>query len=436
MQKTSVDIIKILKKAGHKAYWAGGCVRDYLLGQDPQDYDIVTSAKPEEIEDLLEHTIPIGKEYGVIIAIVNGHHFEIATFRSDSGYSDGRRPDAIEYTDPEQDALRRDFTINGLFYDPLKDKIYDFVDGQKDLKNRLIRFIGDPKLRIQEDHLRILRAIRFKNTLNFMYHPGTYDALVENSNLAGNVSQERARDELNKMLLHKNRVQALRDMSETDVLKDILPELEEMKGVAQPYEMHMEGDVFEHTMRSVDALNPESSLELIWAVLLHDVGKPDTFAIKERIRFDNHCERSEEIAGNILRRLKSPTKQIKQIKWLIVHHFIMVQLLEMPEARKLHWFRHEGFTDLLELFRCDATGQIPIDLSLYEDVRDAYQKGMAKMPKEIKKLISGKDIMEITGIKAGKEVGDILHQVYELQLEKKITTKAQAVKWVKGKFVK
>ena len=183
MKPTSIQIIEILKKAGHEAYWAGGCVRDMLLGIEPKDFDIVTSAKPDEIEDLLEHTVPVGKKFGVILAIKNGHHFEVATFRSDSGYSDGRRPNAVEFTNAKEDAFRRDFTINAMFYDPTKDKIIDYTGGQKDMEEKLIRFIGNPEERIKEDHLRLLRAVRFKNNFNFQYHPDTYKAIKKHANL-------------------------------------------------------------------------------------------------------------------------------------------------------------------------------------------------------------------------------------------------------------
>ncbi|EKD48048.1 MAG: metal dependent phosphohydrolase, partial [uncultured bacterium] len=215
MENTSLEIVKLLKSKGHSAYWAGGCVRDMLLGTQPKDYDIVTSAKPDEIEKLLEHTIPIGKEFGVILAVKNGHHFEIATFRSDSGYSDGRRPDAITFTHAEDDAKRRDFTINGLFFDPIEKKLHDFVDGKRDIADKIIKFIGDPHERILEDHLRIIRAIRFKSTLDFQYHPDTYKAIKHHSHLSAKVSGERLRDELNKMIAGDNPIRAFSDMEDT-----------------------------------------------------------------------------------------------------------------------------------------------------------------------------------------------------------------------------
>lgn len=244
--KSAIEIVTTLQKAGHKAYFAGGCVRDMILKVEPKDYDIATSARPEEIEALFEKTIPVGKSFGVIFTHLNGHNFEIATFRSDSGYSDGRRPDAVIFTHAEEDAKRRDFTINGLFYDPIADEIHDFVGGRNDIENKLIRFIGTPHERILEDHLRIIRAIRFKNTLGFGYHPDTYHAIKKHAQLADKVSWERVRDELNKIISCGQAAVAFEDFQDTGVLPYILPELEECKGVAQPAEYHHEGDVLTH----------------------------------------------------------------------------------------------------------------------------------------------------------------------------------------------
>ena len=215
MKATSLEIIEILKKAGYEAYWAGGCVRDMLLGIEPKDFDIVTSAKLDEIERLLEHTIPVGKQFGVIIAVKNGHNFEVATFRSDSSYSDGRRPDAVMFTNAKEDALRRDFTINALFYDPTTDKVIDYINGQKDLDEKLVRFIGDSEKRINEDHLRILRAVRFKNCYDMQYHPDTYQAIKKYVHLIKNISKERIADELNKMIMDKtNQSQSFEELFE------------------------------------------------------------------------------------------------------------------------------------------------------------------------------------------------------------------------------
>lgn len=430
MKPTSISIIKTLKRAGFTAYWAGGCVRDMLLGQEPKDFDIATNARPEELKKILKKIIPIGEEYGVVIAKENGHHFEIATFRSDSGYSDGRRPDAVLFTDAREDAKRRDFTINALFYDPLEDKIFDFVGGQEDLKNKLIRFIGDSHERILEDHLRIIRAIRFKNTFGFQYHPDTYKALKKHAALSGRVSRERMRDEFNKMIAHPSFPEALQDMEDTGVLAIVLPEIQLMKGVAQPPEFHTEGDVFDHTLRSIRAQKLQASLLLRWAVFLHDSGKPETFKIAERIRFDGHAKRSSELAGQILKRLAFPRKDIKIIQWLVEHHMMVYNVLDMSVGRRRHWFLNPWYLDMLELNRCDAAGTIPSSLKTHDKVLALYRKDMKELPREPKRLLTGEEIMEILGLPAGAKIGEILKELRLLQLEKKMTTKAQAKKWL------
>jgi poly(A) polymerase len=263
----------------------------------------------------------------------------VATFRSDSGYSDGRRPDAVTFTSAEEDAKRRDFTINGLFYDPLKGEIYDYVEGQADLKERMVRFIGNPHQRIQEDHLRILRAVRLKNTLQFQYHPDTYRAVVEYHGLVSRISGERVRDELNKIMLSEQAVEAWEDLLETGMLEVLLPEVYAMKGVAQPYQYHHEGDVWEHAKESLQSLSKYASLNLRWATFLHDVGKPVTFRLKERIRFDHHAQEGAKIAEKILRRLNFPRKDIHHIGWLIEHHMMLNQLLELINLLKMTYLK-------------------------------------------------------------------------------------------------
>lgn len=431
MKPTSIEIIKIFKQAGYQALWAGGCVRDILLGIEPKDFDIATSAKPEEIKKLLKKTIPVGEKYGVIVAERGQHHFEVATFRSDSGYSDGRRPDAVIFTNAEEDAKRRDFTINALFYDPTEDKIYDYVGGQKDLDAKLIRFIGDPHERILEDHLRIIRAIRFKNTFGFQYHPETFKALKKHAKFIAKVSSERIRDELNKMIVHESFPQAIMDMEDTGVLEVILPEIQAMKGVAQPREFHEEGDVFDHTIRSLKAIKPTDSLMTRWAVFLHDVGKPDTFKLAERIRFDGHVEKSRECTEKIMRRLKFSSKEIEQVMWLVEHHMSVYNVFDMTVARRRHWFLHPWFLELLEVNRCDASGTIPSNLSLHDKVLELYRKDLKEMPKQPKKLIDGHDVMKVLGIPEGPKIQKILDEVHELQLEKKLETRKQALEWLK-----
>jgi poly(A) polymerase len=445
MKATSLEIIEILKKAGYEAYWAGGCVRDMLLGIEPKDFDIVTSAKLDEIERLLEHTIPVGKQFGVIIAVKNGHNFEVATFRSDSSYSDGRRPDAVMFTNAKEDALRRDFTINALFYDPTTDKVIDYINGQKDLDEKLVRFIGDSEKRINEDHLRILRAVRFKNCYDMQYHPDTYQAIKKYVHLIKNISKERIADELNKMIMDKtNPSQSFEELFEIGALEILIPELCKLKGLAQPLEYHHEGDVWDHSKMVLDSLTNEdadpdplpeepTSLELKWAALLHDIGKYETFSCEgNRIRYDKHSEVGAEIAKKILKNLKFPKKSIDKICWLIEHHMMVVPLFEMPNDRKRHWFLHPWFPDLLELYRADALGIKPLNLSAYEGLKLLYKHEIAKLKLMPKQLISGDEIMKILKMKPGKRVGEIILDIRQKQLSGEITTKKDAKNYIRS----
>jgi len=431
MKNAAIEIVKTLQDAGHTAYWAGGCVRDFLMGRHPKDYDIATSAKPDEIEDLFEKTIPIGKSFGVITAEHNGHHFEIATFRNDSGDSDGRRPNAVTFSHPAEDAFRRDFTINGLFFDPIYEEFHDFVGGQDDIKNKLIRFIGDPHERILEDHLRILRAHRFRNILQFGYHPDTYHALRKHAHLSNKVSWERVRDELNKIMMSPHSAVAFEDMQDTGVLEHIFPELEACKGIAQPPEFHREGDVWNHLMDSISALDEDVPLIARWAVLFHDIGKPETFKIAERIRFDGHCEASAEIAERVMRRLRFSRQDIDHVSWAVKHHFMMVDLLKMSIGRQRHWFLDPRFPTLLILFYADAAGTTPVDLSLYEKVKAEYEFVKEKFGSMPKPLLSGKEVMEIHGLQPGPQVGEILKKAMEHQLAHDFETHEEALAWLK-----
>jgi poly(A) polymerase len=425
MEKTAIAIVKILRQAGHEAYFAGGCVRDILTRHEPQDYDIVTSAKPEEIESLLEHTIPIGKKFGVILAIRNNHHFEIATFRSDSGSSDGRRPDFVTYTSAKEDAWRRDFTINGMFYDPVGREIIDYVGGKNDLHENVIRFIGDPEQRIKEDHLRILRAIRFRNKLGFQYAPNLYQAIKENRRLVLKVSKERIRNELNKIILLKNVSQAFTDMEDLAILKLILPEVLAIKGVAQPLAYHLEGDVWNHTFKALASVSVKAPLVLRWAVLLHDIGKTDTFKVEaDRIHFDGHCQLSGQMARKILSRLCFPNKFIQDVVWLVEHHMMMKPLKTMTKRRKIYWYKHFQFNNLLRLCRADIMGSNPRNFKLYREIRAEYLK--FKHQKQIKPLIKGKDILHKFKIAPGPQIGKILAEIEHAHLEEKIHTKKEA----------
>ena len=446
MKSTSLEIIEDLKKAGYEAYWAGGCVRDMLLGIQPKDFDIVTSAKPDDIERILEHTIPIGKQFGVILAIKNGHSFEIATFRSDAGYSDGRRPDAVEFTNAKEDALRRDFTINAMFYDPSTEEVMDYVEGQKDMRDKLVRFIGNPEERIKEDNLRILRAVRFKNEFDFQYHPDTYQAIKKHVQLVKNISPNRIADELNKMIMGKNAARAFEELFEIGALEIIMPELCRLKGLAQPLIYHQEGDVWDHSMQALSSLTDEdidsnplpaepASLALKWATVLHDIGKYETFAQdQERIRYNHHAEAGSETAKQILTRLHFPNKIIDRVYWLIHHHMMIVPLMEMPDGRRRHWFLEPGFEELLELNRADTVGTKPLDLSLYQKLKLLYRHEIAKLKLMPKNLLKGEEIMKICNITEGQKVGEILKELRDLQLSHELKTKDEAKKYLQKKY--
>ncbi len=429
MEKTANKIVKKLQKAGFLAYLAGGSVRDMLMQKEPKDYDIATSATPDEIEKLLKKTIPIGKEFGVILAIENDHHFEIATFRSDSGYSDGRRPDAIYFTSPKKDALRRDFTINGMFYDPIKNKILDFVGGEEDLKNGILRFIGNPYERIQEDKLRILRAVRFKNRFNLKYDPETSKALTKNAKFIREVSRERIGEEFNKILNDSSRIQAVEDLIDLRILEDLIPEVTALKDIPQPIKYHQEGGVLTHTLMVMQELKKDADIALIWAALLHDTGKRPTFLRKaDRIHFDGHAEKSLEFSQEIGRRFRFNNVLKSKIGWLVENHMRIAQIIEMRLAQRIKLFMNPWFEDLLELHRCDESGSIPVDLSLYYKVKKEYEKFKSEklLTTPIKPLLNGNELIEKFNLKRGPEIGKYLNLIHEEQLEGKIKTKKAA----------
>ncbi|MCM8788125.1 MAG: CCA tRNA nucleotidyltransferase [Candidatus Omnitrophica bacterium] len=434
MLKTAIFIIRTLRKAGYDAYLAGGCVRDILMNKKPDDFDIATSAKPEEIEGLFKKTKPVGKKFGVILVVKNGHTFEVATFRSDFGYSDRRRPDAVFFTNAMEDALRRDFTVNGMFYDPIRKEVLDYVEGQKDLKLKTIRFIGDPNKRIKEDNLRILRAIRLKNVLDFKYEKKTLNAVKKNIKLIKNVSLERIRDELNKMFESKNRVLALKDMDKIGILRYILPEIEEMKGVRQPEIFHSEGDVYTHTIKCLENLPRKCDLNLVWAVLLHDVGKPKSFSEDRdgKITFYGHIEESVKISEKILRRLRFSKKDIEEILWLIDKHMTLKDVDEMRIAKRRRLFLDSRFKKLLLLYKADGLGCEPKNLEIYNKTSRLYKKDKLFLKRaRLKRLVSGDEIMREFNLKEGPKIGRLLKRLEDAQLEGKVKTKKEAIKFLR-----
>ena len=443
MDKAVLQICKTLRDKGHQCLLVGGAVRDILMGRQPKDFDLVTNALPDEVEKLFAKTISVGKQFGVIVVVEGGIQYEVATFRSDHGYSDARHPDTVVWTTAEHDAERRDFTINAIFYDPLTKKVEDYVNGQADLKNKLVRFIGDPAARIEEDHLRLLRAVRLRNELGFEYEPATWQAIVEHVSEIASVSAERIRDELNKILLTAGRVEALEDLDKSGLLKVILPELEALHGINQEWKFHGKGDVLTHTLLAIKVLPQDVKLEVVWGTLLHDIGKPATMGTVPdkkfggtRTGFYGHHEVGAKIAEDLLRRLRFPTSQIDLIVWLVRHHMMIHEILEMRVGRQKRWLLDERLPDLLELHRADASGKGEgkrINLQAYDEVKKLMQDERAKPPPP-PKLIDGNDLMKEFKLKPGPKLGELLKLVEDAVWEGSVKTKNEALQFLRQRI--
>src|SRR5882762_7657113 len=340
-------IINDLKSRGHQAFLVGGCVRDLLLGKNPKDYDVTTDARPDEVTSLFPRSGLVGVQFGVVLVRDDGAQVEVATFRSDHAYTDGRHPAQVHFeTDPRQDVLRRDFTINALLLDPVNNQVLDFVGGRDDLGAGVVRAIGDPETRFREDHLRLLRAVRFAARLNYQIEAGTMQAVQRLHGLIRKVSAERVRDELVRILTEGGARRGFELLDESGLLADILPEVAAMKGVAQPPEFHPEGDVWRHTLLMLDQLR-EPSVTLALGVLLHDVGKPPTFRVADRIRFDGHVEKGVEMAESILTRLRFSNDQIHQATALVANHMRFKDAPQMRESTLKRFLRLENFPEHL-----------------------------------------------------------------------------------------
>lgn len=441
--KIATEVVKTIVDSGFVAVFAGGCVRDMLLGREPNDIDIATSADPDTVERIFapiaDAVIPVGKSFGVIRVIVKGHEFEIATFRRDSKESDGRRPASITLTTSmQEDVARRDLTINGMLFDPLTETLFDFVGGQKDLEGHVIRFIGDAKGRIEEDHLRILRALRFSLKFDFFIDKNVFTP--ETAELLRTVSAERIREEMTKILqLHKGS-EALRLLQDTGVLKVILPEIAALEAQDQSPPFHSEGNVLIHTGMVLDNLPKGCSEELLWAGLLHDVSKPDTAELKEkhgtmRWTFHGHEVVGARKAKTILEGLKFSNTQITRICDLIRNHMRMLQIRNMSQANLRLFMSEPFFEELIQLSRADDLGRIDPTgeatnvswLQFIEEKRAFF----ARVPLRPKPLLSGQDLIEM-GMKPSPKFAEILKAVFMHQLEGLIETREQAMEFAKS----
>lgn len=437
-------IVGTLSSNGFEAYWVGGSVRDLLLKKEPKDIDIVTNAKPEDIEKIFEHTHPIGKQFGVMLVGMEENTFEVATFRKESDYLDKRRPNKVEWTTAKQDVLRRDFTINGLLYNPLNTQVIDFVDGRRDLEQKIIRFIGEPEKRINEDPLRILRAVRLKNQLGFSFNKSTFDAIKKLAKEINHVAEERIGRELDLMLAGPNRAQAIEDLDRLGLLGIILPEIEELKGTPQPFEFHQEGDVFDHSLKALTTLDNDAPSFLAFATLFHDSGKPKVIKYptsKEgRITTNGHAKVSANIAEHVLRRLKFPRTYIETVTWLISHHMSLKNLDELRPNKRELFLLDPRFPWLLELHRADALGAKPADLSLYLKDLKIYEQAKADHKKTLAEakplLVNGYDLQKELKIKAGPIIGELLELIRDKQLKDELSTKEEAIEFAKNNIDK
>ena len=482
------EIVARLQRAGFAAFWVGGCVRDFLLGREPQDFDIATDAKPEQVEKLFRKTIPVGKKFGVMIVVEGGHQFQVATFRAEADYQDGRRPEKIIFANAEADASRRDFTVNGLFYDPLTKKIHDWVGGEKDLRAKIIRTIGKPEERFGEDHLRLLRAVRFAAQLNFEIEPKTFAAVKKLAPKIKLISAERIRDELLKLFaapicqttaltpalspeerentkdaavnrtlsdsskcgnkklpLLGERVGVRADnltnyspaarglvlLRESGLLEHVLPELAATIDCEQSPDFHPEGSVFNHICLMLEKLPAAADESLPWTVLLHDIAKPVTAEMDSatgKIHFYGHEKIGADMAREILNRLRFPKKQIDEIVACVLHHMQFKDVKQMRKSTLRRMLLRETFSLELELHKLDCLGSNG-NLENYNFLVEQAAE-LKKLPTIRPPLLTGKDLIAL-GMKPGKELGAMLHEIREKQLQDELKTPRQAKAWVK-----
>ena len=434
----AADIVQRLRSAGHEALFVGGCVRDILRGIEPEDYDIATSARPEEVQTLFPHTVPVGVKFGVLLVVEGGRHYEVATFRTETDYEDGRRPSQVKFTTAEEDVRRRDFTVNGLLMDPVTGEIIDYVGGRADLSRRLIRTIGDPELRFAEDHLRMLRAVRFAANLDFTIDPSIFAAIQRHPAAIRHISSERIREELTKILTGGAARRGMELLAETGLLAEILPEVDSLRGITQPERFHPEGDVWEHTLRMLTDMTMDADsradTRLAWAVLLHDVGKALTRTEDDSgIHFYGHVRRGGEIAESILRRLKFSVAEMETILALIHEHMIFMNVKEMRPNRLKRFLRLPDFPLHLELHRLDCLGS--------HGMLDNYsycQEKMTELTQEVlhpPRLLSGDDLIAM-GLSPGPVFKEILRTVEDAQLNNEISTEEDARKLAAAHFLR
>ena len=434
-EKRAKKVVTTLREAGHQAFFAGGAVRDRLLGTPPQDVDVATSATPDQVVRLFPKTVPVGVTFGVILVLVDGDPIEVATFRSEGGYFDGRHPSQVTFSSAEEDVKRRDFTINGLLYDPLKKEVLDYVGGRQDLQQGVLRAIGDPRQHFGEDRLRMWRAVRFASRLGFQIHPDTWEALVELGATTAQVSAERVREELLKILTGPRAAKGVGALYETGMLQVWLPEVVALRGVPQPKMHHPEGDVWAHTIRCLQALErlsekgPPPSEALALAALLHDVGKAETTILDDtgRPRAPAHAAHGAALVAEVAKRLRLSTALKKRVVALVEDHGKPLHAREMRRSKLIRLLRAEHFQELLALHRIDRLGGSG-DLSTYEFLREAFDS-LRHQELHPPPLLKGRDLVEM-GYTPGPSFGQALEALEEAQLEKSVSTVEEAKRLV------
>lgn len=430
--ETAYKVVETLEDAGFDTWWVGGCVRDMLQGEQPKDIDIATAATPNEVLALFAKGKEVPRPLGSVRVRSSLFVFEITTFRKESAASDGRIPASVTFSGRDDDVGRRDFTINALYFHPISRELYDPFSGEADLNERLIRFVGEPGERIRHDALRIMRAVRFRAKIDGQYHPDTYAALREHAALTDNLSGIRKLEELEKLLFTPNADRGLEDLWELGILEHVVPELYACKGIPQPADYHHEGDVWDHTLQCVRSFREEDLIDVRLAALFHDTGKAQTFSLEERIKFNDHAAVSADIASTALGRLDISNKRREKIDWLIRHHMMMGAFFEMSEERKAHWYFHPWFPELLQLFWLDVAGTDPADFSLYERIMQDRERFLDKHVQPVKPLLSGTDIMQMTGLKSGARIGEILEGLKDAQVRGEVRSKKEATAFVQS----
>jgi poly(A) polymerase len=433
MESVARSIVQRLREAGHQAFFAGGCVRDALMGKTPHDFDIATSAHPGEVQALFPRTIAVGAQFGVVLVVEEGRDYQVATFRSDGAYLDGRHPRTVTFTSPEGDAKRRDFTINGLFYDPVEGKVLDFVGGRQDLESRTLRAIGNPEERFAEDKLRLLRAIRLATVLEFTIEAGTWNALCAGAATIHEVSAERIRDELVKTFASPQRLRGFDLLDASDLLEEILPELVALKGCEQPPDFHPEGDVFVHTRLMLALLPKHASIPLVLATLFHDLGKPPTMERDHtgRIRFSGHESVSAQMTEKIMRRLRFSNEEIEATTAMVQNHMVFKDVQNMRVSRLKRFLARPTFDDELELHRVDCLASHG-NLDNYEFLNRRREE-LASEPLIPSPLLTGHDLIAL-GWRPGPKFKAVLDAVQVRQLEGILRSREEAISWVEREF--